>query len=263
MSMALAPLACLVACLVAASAHAATIAIDVGHYREKPGATSARGRPEIEFNRDLVHDIEAALRAAGHTTRTIGADGGMQSLWRRPRAAHGADLFISVHHDSTQARYQSAWTYEGVEGRYSDRFAGFSAFVSRENPAWRGALRCASAIGSALVKAGFKPSLYHADPVLGENRPFADAANGVHYFDHLAVLRHAAMPALLFEAGVIVNRDEESRMRDGAVRQQIAAGVAAGVSGCLARDKRDATGRAARIDTEEKSDGNSGEVYGK
>ncbi len=36
----------------------------------------------------------------------------------------------------------------------------------------------------------------------------------MHYFDHLAVLRHAAMPALLFEAGVIVNREEEVKMRD-------------------------------------------------
>jgi N-acetylmuramoyl-L-alanine amidase len=233
MSKALAPLACLVACAVAASVNAATIAIDVGHYREKPGAISARGRPEIEFNRDLVQDIEAALRAAGHTTRIIGADGGMQSLWRRPRAAHGADLFISVHHDSTQARYQSAWIYDGVERRYSDRFAGFSAFVSRENPAWRDALRCASAIGAALVKAGFKPSLYHADPVLGENRPFADEASGVHYFDHLAVLRHAAMPALLLEAGVIVNRDEELSMRNAVVRKLIATRVADGIDACL------------------------------
>ena len=233
MSVVFARLLCLTACLVSLTGTAATIAIDVGHFREKPGAISARGRPEIEFNVELAREIESALKALGHTTRIIGADGGMRSLWRRPRAAQGADLFISVHHDSTQARYQSAWTYEGIERRYSDRFAGFSAFVSRENPAWRRGLRCASAIGAALVKAGYKPSLYHADPVLGENRPFADQANGVHYFDHLAVLRHAAMPALLFEAGVIVNRDEEIKMRDGEVRKHIAAGVAEGIDTCL------------------------------
>ena len=233
MSVVFAQLLVLLAWLVSPAAFAATIALDVGHFLAEPGATSARGRPELEFNRDLARDIESALTALGHTTQVIGADGGMKSLWRRPRAAKGADLFISVHHDSTQARYQSAWTYEGIERRYSDRFAGFSAFVSRENVAWRRALGCASAIGAALVKAGFKPSLYHADPVLGENRPFADEANGVHYFDHLAVLRHAAMPALLFEAGVIVNRDEEIKMRDGEVRKQIAARVAEGIDACV------------------------------
>lgn len=218
-------------------ASAATIAIDVGHYREEPGATSARGRPEFAFNLDLARELETALQARGHATQLIGADGGMRDLWRRPRAARGADLFISVHHDSTQARYQSAWVHEGAAQRYSDRFAGFSSFVSRENPGWRTGLRCASAIGGALVKAGFTPSLYHADPVLGENRPFADKVNGVHYYDHLAALRHAGMPALLFEAGVIVNREEEIRMRDGTVRNSIVTGVAAGIDACLKKDE--------------------------
>jgi N-acetylmuramoyl-L-alanine amidase len=214
-------------------AGAATIAIDVGHFREEPGATSARGRPEFAFNLDLARELAKELEARGYATQMIGADGGMRDLWRRPRAARGADLFISVHHDSTQARYQSTWIHDGTEQRYSDRFAGFSSFVSRENPGWRAGLRCASAIGGVLVKAGFMPSLYHADPVLGENRPFADKTNGVHYYDHLAVLRHAAMPALLFEAGVIVNREEEARMGDEKIRRQIAAGVADGIVACL------------------------------
>jgi N-acetylmuramoyl-L-alanine amidase len=96
-------------------------------------------------------------------------------------------------------------------------------------------LKCASAIGAALVKAGFKPSLYHADPVVGENRPFADQANGVHFFDRLAVLRHAGMPAVLFEAGVIVNRDEELQMRDAEVRKRIAASVVHGIGECLTK----------------------------
>src|SRR6185369_1297976 len=89
------------ACLSAANA--ATVAIDVGHYREKPGATSARGRPELEYNRDLAEEIKSGLDALGHRTRVIGAAGDVRELWRRPRAAKGADFFISVHHDSTQA----------------------------------------------------------------------------------------------------------------------------------------------------------------
>jgi N-acetylmuramoyl-L-alanine amidase len=41
------------------------------------------------------------------------------------------------------------------------------------------------------------------------------------------------MPALLFEAGVIVNREEEIKMSDSAVRTQIAARVADGIEACL------------------------------
>ena len=90
-----------------------------------------------------------------------------------------------------------------------------------------------SAIGARMIKAGFKPSLYHADRDVGENRPFADKKNGVHYFDHLAVLRNAKMPALLFEAGVIINRAEELRMADPVVRQKIAAAVSGAIEECM------------------------------
>lgn len=223
----------LLLCVLAQPAAAASVAIDVGHYFEAPGAISARGRPEFGFNLDLAREIGAALKTRGHAARLIGADGKMNELWRRPRAAQGADLFISVHHDSVRERYLSAWTHDGVERRYSDMFSGFSLFVSRENPGWNQGLLCASAIGAALIKAGFTPSWYHADPVFGENRPFADRDNGVHYYDHLAVLRHAAMPALLFEAGVVVNREEEITMSDIKVQKQIAAGVADGIDACL------------------------------
>ena len=215
------------------AAHAAMIAIDVGHYFEEPGVISARGRPEFEFNLVLARAIEAALNSRGHAVQLVGADGAMKELWRRPRAARGTDLFLSVHHDSMQQRFLTTWTYEGVERLYGDRFAGFSLFISRENPAWRTALRCASAIGGELRKGGFKPSLYHADPIYGEGRAFADAQNGVHYFDHLAVLRRASMPAVLFEAGVIVNREEENRLSDSKVQNDIAARVVDGIESCV------------------------------
>jgi N-acetylmuramoyl-L-alanine amidase len=145
------------------------------------------------------------------------------------------DLFISVHHDSVQTRYIESWTFEGEKRGYSDRFSGFSLFVSHLHPDTAASLKCASAIGAALRGEGFTPSRYHADPVLGENRPFADEANGVHYFDNLAVLKTARVPALLFEAGVIVNRDEELRMRDPAVRAKIVAAIVTGVGRCLTK----------------------------
>jgi N-acetylmuramoyl-L-alanine amidase len=84
-----------------------------------------------------------------------------------------------------------------------------------------------------MRRAGFTASRYHADPIVGENRPFADEENGVHYFDNLAVLKTAGIPALLFEAGVLVNRDEELRMRDPAVREKIVKAIVGGIGTCL------------------------------
>ena len=227
----------LVAMLAAQAVAAATIAVDVGHTREAPGAMSARGRAEFEFNLELAADIDAALRLRGLATRLVGADGNMARLSARTRAANGADFLLSVHHDSVQPHYLEAWEYAGEARWFSDRFSGFSLFVSRKNPRLARSLRCASAIGAALRAAGFSPSLYHAQRIAGESKPFADRVNGVHYFDNLVVLKTAASPAVLLEAGVIVNRNEELELAQAATRRRIATAVADGLPSCQP-DKR-------------------------
>jgi N-acetylmuramoyl-L-alanine amidase len=224
--------------LCGASAAAPLIAVDVGHYAGEPGATSARGRPELEFNRDLALELARALEARGLGTRLIGENGDMAVLSRRTAVARDAALFVSVHHDSVQPHYLEEWEHGGERLKFSDRHAGFSLFVSRRNPALEHSLACASAIGRELRAAGFAPSLYHAEPIPGESKPFADRANGVHYYDNLVVLHSATQPAVLFEAGVIVNRAEELALREPATQQRIAAAVAEGARRCLARAPR-------------------------
>lgn len=199
------------------------MAVDVGHHAAEPGVISASGRAEFEYNLDLAREVKAALESRGIAVRLIGERGDYAVLHHRTRDAQGADLFVSVHHDSVRER----WLPRAAE------FAGFSLFVSRLNPRLERSRACASAVGARLLGAGFKPSRYHADPVRGENRPFADEAHGVHYYDNLAVSRTASMPAFLLEAGVIVNAEEERRMRDPAVRARIAEAVAEGVRACL------------------------------
>src|SRR3954468_12369743 len=223
-------------------AHAATVAIDVGHFLAEPGATSAHGRPEFEFNRDLALQIQTALGARGVSTMLVGADGSMAHLSRRTAAASGAGFLLSVHHDSTQPQFFSVWDDAGTERLYSDRYAGFSLFVSRRNVDLGTSLRCASAIGAALRASGFTPSLYHAERIPGESKPFADRDNGVHYYDNLVVLHTARSPAVLLEAGVIVNRAEEPKLASADTRRRIAAAVADGVRRCLP-----AAGGAARF----------------
>ena len=202
--------------------------MDVGHYRDRPGVISASGRPEFDFNLELALQVANELLKRGLKVRMIGERSDYAELHHRTRDARGADLFLSIHHDSVQERYLPV----------AQRFAGFSLFASRRNPRAQEALRCASAIGSQLRAAGLTPSRYHADPVLGENRPFADEANGVHWFDNLAVGHTAAMASVLVEAGVIVNPEEEARMRDPAVQAAIASAVAEGAARCLISSTR-------------------------
>lgn len=197
--------------------------MDVGHYGAEPGVVSASGRPEFEYNRDLALQIKSELEQRNVSVQLIGERGDYAVLHHRTRDARGADLFVSVHHDSVKELLLPQ----------ADRFSGFSLFISRANPELAKSLACASAIGARLRAAGFVSSRYHADPVLGEDRPFADEMNGVHYYDNLAVGRTAATASVLVEAGVIVNREEDQRMRDPAVRSAIARAIAEGVLRCL------------------------------
>ena len=234
--------ACVVATLPAAAAPPGEIAVDVGHTLAAPGATSSRGRGEFDFNLALAREVAAALKTRDFAVRPINEDGLIPSLKARPQAAEGADLLLSIHHDSVNAFELKSWEWQGRTFDYNDDFAGHSLFVSRDNPDTARSILCARVIGARLQRMGFEPT--HKN---GRRRAYADPLHAVHYYDGLAVLRHARMPAVLFEAGVIKNRDEELLLRDSARIALMADGIATALAACLiagqpADDERAADG---------------------
>ncbi len=214
----LAPLPAAAGCLVA---------LDVGHHVDAPGEISARGVPELAFNQALAARVQTTLSDAGIAAVTINADGSLRDLAERPRRAKaaGASLLISLHHDSVQDVYKSSWTWEGVERAYSDTFSGYGLFISGLNPGFDESRRVATDIADQLRKSGQKPSLHHAEDIAGEGRTLLDDRRGIYRFDELAVLRQASMPALLVEAGIIVNRGDEPIIGSDAYRAKIAQAI--------------------------------------
>jgi N-acetylmuramoyl-L-alanine amidase len=219
--------------LLSQRAFALTVALDVGHSLAYPGAISARGMPEFQFNLALASAVKPVLERLGFTVLIIGGKGDMTDLRARTQSAKNADFFLSLHHDSVQPQYLSWWTPKGKRRAYSDLFSGFSLFVSRVNPHPEISLLCASGIGERLRYKGFKPTGHHAEAVRGENRQFADWLNGVCYFDDLIVLKTASQPAVLLESGIIVNRADELELLDAATRNIIAEAVGDALNKCL------------------------------
>ncbi len=212
---------------------AAEVAVDVGHTLTDPGAISARGRAEFEFNRELAAQLVPALQSRGLSVRPVNFDGRIASLRDRPAAAAGSDFFISVHHDSVQPEWLERWQWHGTEQTYSDRYSGFSLFVSRDNPEPATSLLCASAIGARLQRLMFQAATHHANSLPGRERPYADAQNAVHYYDNLVVLYRTTLPAVLFEAGLIKHREEELALRDPQRQARMADAIASGIAACL------------------------------
>lgn len=225
---ALAVVVVLAADLPCAVAGEGLLAVDVGHTLVAAGATSARGRGEFAFNLELAGHLADALHERRWAVRTINADGRIDSLRARSQAASGAAFLLSVHHDSVNAFELRPWRWDGQALDYNDEFAGHSLFVSRDNPHTAMSILCARSIGARLQRMGFEPT--HKN---GRRRSYADRTHAVHYYDGLAVLRHARMPAVLFEAGVIKNRDEELRLRDPVLQARMADAIATGISACL------------------------------
>ncbi len=173
---------------------------------------SARGVGEYEFNRPFVLALKSRLEAYGYEqTITLNEEGRDLSLSERV-AAIGAEktgILISIHHDSVQEKFLEIWEYQGQQHRYSDRYHGFSLFVSDKGAEPLESRDLATRIGLAIKAAGFVPSLHHAEKIPGEGRSLLDARIGLFGFDSLAILKAAQIPAVLIEVGIIVNRQEE------------------------------------------------------
>ena len=73
-----------------------------------------------------------------------------------------------------------------------------------------------------MVARGFSPTLHHAEQIPGEGRNLVDEDFGLYEFDDLVVLKTAAMPAVLLECGVIVNRNEEASLQTPEIQHRIA-----------------------------------------
>jgi N-acetylmuramoyl-L-alanine amidase len=218
------------------------VALDVGHTIDVPGALSARGMPEYAFNLQLGKDIKKALNDAGFdkTTLLITSKAPPMGLVERAVRANQipADLFLAIHHDSVPDNLMHTWQYDGQDQQYNDDYPGFALFVSNDNPEHAASLQFGKLLGKALMAHGLQFTPHYTLALMGKRRrTWLDADTGVYRFDELAVLRFTHMPALLMEAGSIVNRQEELELASPERRAATSAAVVTAVEEfCAARE---------------------------
>ena len=229
----------------AACTHAATFrtVVDVGHGTQAPGALSARGVDEYDFNLALAREIDKELRAAGFakTVLMITPEKPQKGLFKRVRRANDmkADLFFAIHHDSVPDPMLETWQFDGKKEHYNDRFPGHSIFISNGNADPAGSLAFAKALGLALKAHGLKYTPHYTEKFMkNRRRELVDAQAGVYRYDQLIVLKDTRMPAALLEAGSIINRDEELLLATPEHQAIIAGAAVEAVDAfCVARSK--------------------------
>jgi N-acetylmuramoyl-L-alanine amidase len=220
------------------------VILDVGHTVEEPGAISARGVTEYEFNLRLTQLIERTLVEAGFSKTLLLVTGGraITGLVQRVATANKsmANLFLSIHHDSVPEILLENWEYEGKQYHFSDRFKGHSIFVSYENSSRNASVFFGKLLGKQLKVRGLNYTPHYTEAIMGNRRrELLDPDVGVYRFDELYVLRATQMPAVLLEAGSIINRDEELLLNTEEHRSLIAAAVLDAVEAfCASRSPR-------------------------
>ncbi len=206
------------------------VVLDVGHTSKSPGAKSARGVDEFDFNLRLARQVEQDLLEAGFAkTVLMVTDGpGVRSMYARVARANelSANLLLSIHHDSVPDRFLEKWDYNGKSETFCDRFKGHSIFVSDGNADPKDSLLFASMLGQQLKTRGLQYTPHYTESFMGRwQRALLDADAGVYRYDTLFVLKKTQMPAVLLEAGSIANREEELIMASPEQQRLISAAV--------------------------------------
>lgn len=206
------------------------IILDVGHTAESYGAMSARNVPEFEYNLNLGKRIDERLKVDGFTETVLLVTEGKArpSLAARVARANrrGADLFVSIHHDSVPGIYVEKWEFEGKKGAFNDMFGGYSVFVSKQNPHYAESLRFARLLGNQMAAKDLQFARQYDQWFMGKfQRELLDIEAGVYRYDQLIVLKNTVMPAVLLESGSIINRDEELVMASDEHKNKVAAAM--------------------------------------
>jgi N-acetylmuramoyl-L-alanine amidase len=220
------------------------VMLDVGHTLDVPGAISARGVPEYAFNLQLAQDIKQKLVDDGFDKTALlitdkAPPGGLVERAMRANALP-ADLFIAIHHDSVPDNLLETWQYAGQDNHFNDNYPGYAIFISKDNAEHAASLQFGALLGKALQARGLQYTPHYTLALMGNRRrELVDAAAGVYRYDQLIVLRETRMPAVLLEAGSIVNRQEELELASPERRALTSAAVAAAVEDfCAARSPR-------------------------
>ncbi|HKS36288.1 MAG TPA: N-acetylmuramoyl-L-alanine amidase [Verrucomicrobiae bacterium] len=193
------------------------VCLDPGHGGRDPGNEEGRHK-EKEYTMALAWEIKKLLQDAGLKVSLTRQVDSFVPLPDRPDFAkrHDAEIFVSLHFNATLANKSEV---KGVEV-YCLTPAGARSTYDREDSsdtnAWRGNHFDAK---NMLLAYCLQKSMAGALPV--EDRGVKRA--------RFAVLKNAAMPAVLVEAGFMSHPAESRRIRDPAYRRQLAQAIVDGI----------------------------------
>ena len=217
----------------AAAAPRLKVAVDPGHGGDDSGAKGRKGLMEKDVALDLALALKERLQDAGFEVVLVRREDILVPVWDRAKVANerGADLFVSLHLNAAKTR-----AARGSEVYFLSLDAGdadAAEVAALENAGGNlpsgtdGVL--ASILDDLAQKAFLQDSEKLAVAVQHQlNRLGGIKERGVKQAP-FAVLRSAAMPAILVETAFISNPREEAKLKDPVFLEKVAAAITQGV----------------------------------
>ena len=215
------------------------VVIDAGHGGRAPGARSVSGEiAEKDLTLALARELRDDLVKRGRVRVAMTRDDD-RYLTLDDRAAVArrlnAALFVSLHIDSAPnplARGASVYSLSDIA---SDAEAARFAAAENRGAAADGAIGSVQAILSDLaIRAQMSASADLAARLVNKSAGRFELRPEPHRFASFHVLRRAATPAVLFEAGYISNTDDEALLRTPEHRSAIALALAQAIEADVA-----------------------------
>ena len=212
-----------------------TLVVDPGHGGHDPGATGRGGLKEKIVALDVARRLRDLLVSDGFRVVMTRYDDRFIPLQGRSAIANreGADLFISIHANSSRSRRASGFEAYYLSEATDDQSRALEASENAALPdeVGRPTSSATEAILWDLLYTEHRlESLEMASAacrgLAGQGLPTSSRGAKSARF---AVLKGARMPAVLVEIGFISNADEEARMRRPEFRQRLAEGIRRGV----------------------------------
>jgi N-acetylmuramoyl-L-alanine amidase len=236
------------------------VVIDPGHGGIDPGATGKNGTSEKDIVLLVAKELRDKIWTSGRyrVLMTRGADYyiALRQRFEIARSA-GADVFISLHADSSPLRASRGLSVYTLSNQASDEEA--AALARRENRADVVAgvdiSHNNSRVAGILIDLAQRQSLHNAhrlaDAIVGALQGKVELVPKPQRSAGFAVLKAPDVASVLIEVGHLSNPREEHQLRDPAYRGRLAEGLLKGIDKYFAtKAKKPPVRRGAEADAE-------------
>ena len=203
------------------------VVLDAGHGGTDPGAISVSGQvAEKQLTLALATELRDLLVERGRVRVAMTrADDRYLTLEDRAAVARrlNAGLFVSLHMDSAPNPLARGATVYSLSDVASDEEAArVAAAENRGSSADVDGGSAKAMLSDLAIRDQMDDSASFATRLVGKSAGRFELRPEPHKFAAFHVLRRAATPAVLFEAGYISNADDEVLLRDPQLRKEIA-----------------------------------------